>query len=93
MPGNAGTLQVGKNIEIGVNEFIKIKELCINEEIDIVIVGPEAPLVNGIYDFFNEDETLQHITVVGPSKKGAQLEGSKEFSKVYDEVQHPNSRL
>lgn len=82
-PGNAGTAQVGKNIEIGVNDFKKIRELCIFEEIEMLIVGPEDPLVNGIYDFFKEDEFLQNITVIGPSKKGAQLEGSKEFSKEF----------
>ena len=82
-PGNAGTAQVGTNVEIGVNEFEKIKEVCISEEISMLIVGPEDPLVNGIYDFFHEDEKLQHITVIGPSKKGAQLEGSKEFSKEF----------
>jgi len=57
--------------------------LCLKEEINMLIVGPEGPLVNGIYDFFHEDEKLQHITVIGPSKKGAQLEGSKEFSKEF----------
>jgi len=82
-PGNAGTSQIGTNVEIGVNDFNKIKDLCISEEIDMLIVGPEDPLVNGIYDFFHEDEKLQHITVIGPSKKGAQLEGSKEFSKEF----------
>jgi phosphoribosylamine---glycine ligase len=82
-PGNAGTAQVGTNIEIGVNDFEKIKELCISEEIEMLVVGPEDPLVNGIYDFFKEDESLQNITVIGPSKKGAQLEGSKEFSKEF----------
>lgn len=82
-PGNAGTAQVGTNIEIGVNEFEKIKELCISEEINMLIVGPEDPLVNGIYDYFHTDETLQHVVVIGPSKKGAQLEGSKEFSKKF----------
>ena len=82
-PGNAGTAQVGTNIEIEVNDFKKVKELCVVEEIDMLIVGPEDPLVNGIYDFFQEDETLQHITLIGPSKKGAQLEGSKEFSKKF----------
>jgi len=82
-PGNAGTAQIGTNIEIGVNDFQKIKDLCLKEEIDILIVGPEDPLVNGVYDFFHEDEQLQHITVIGPSKKGAQLEGSKEFSKEF----------
>jgi len=82
-PGNAGTSQIGTNVEIGVNDFDKIKDLCISEEIDMLIVGPEDPLVNGIYDFFHEDKKLQHITVIGPSKKGAQLEGSKEFSKEF----------
>jgi len=83
VPGNAGTAQIGTNIEIGVNDFQKIKDLCLKEEIDMLIVGPEDPLVNGVYDFFHEDEQLQHITVIGPSKKGAQLEGSKEFSKEF----------
>lgn len=82
-PGNAGTAQVGTNIEIGVNEFEKIKELCITEDINMLIVGPEDPLVNGIYDYFNAHEKLQHVVVIGPSKKGAQLEGSKEFSKKF----------
>ena len=82
-PGNAGTNQVGTNVNIGVNDFEKIKELCISEQVSMIVVGPEEPLVNGIYDFFNEDESLQHITVIGPSKKGAQLEGSKEFSKKF----------
>jgi phosphoribosylamine--glycine ligase len=82
-PGNAGTSQIGTNVEIDVNDFDKIKDLCISEEIEMLIVGPEDPLVNGIYDFFHEDEKLQHITVIGPSKKGAQLEGSKEFSKEF----------
>jgi len=82
-PGNAGTAQIGTNIEIGVNDFEKIKELCISEDIEMLVVGPEDPLVHGIYDFFKEDESLQNITVIGPSKKGAQLEGSKEFSKEF----------
>ncbi|MDG1719287.1 MAG: phosphoribosylamine--glycine ligase [Flavobacteriales bacterium] len=82
-PGNAGTEQIGRNIDISINDFQKIKDLCLKEEINMLIVGPEDPLVNGIYDFFHEDEKLQHITVIGPSKKGAQLEGSKEFSKEF----------
>ena len=82
-PGNAGTEQIGRNIDISINDFQKIKDLCLKEEINMLIVGPEGPLVNGIYDFFHEDEKLQHITVIGPSKKGAQLEGSKEFSKEF----------
>ena len=82
-PGNAGTEQIGRNIDISINDFQKIKDLCLKEEINMLIVGPEGPLVNGIYDFFHEDEKLQHITVIGPSKKGSQLEGSKEFSKEF----------
>ena len=82
-PGNAGTKQIGRNIDISVNDFQKIKDVCLKEEINMLIVGPEGPLVNGIYDFFHEDEKLDHITVIGPSKKGAQLEGSKEFSKEF----------
>ena len=82
-PGNAGTEQIGRNIDISITDFQKIKDLCLKEEINMLIVGPEGPLVNGIYDFFHEDEKLQHITVIGPSKKGAQLEGSKEFSKEF----------
>ena len=82
-PGNAGTKQIGRNIDISVNDFQKIKDLCLKEEINMLIVGPEGPLVNGISDFFHEDEKLHHITVIGPSKKGAQLEGSKEFSKEF----------
>ena len=62
---------------------MRIKQLCISEEINMLIVGPEDPLVNGIYDYFHADEKLQHIVVIGPSKKGAQLEGSKEFSKEF----------
>ena len=75
--------QVGININIGVNEFDKIKKLCVKEEINMIIVGPEDPLVNGIYDFFNNEDGLKHISVIGPSKKGAMLEGSKEFSKKF----------
>ena len=82
-PGNAGTAQVGVNINIGVNEFEEIKKLCIKEEINMIIVGPEDPLVNGIYDFFNNEVGLEHISVIGPSRKGAMLEGSKEFSKKF----------
>ena len=82
-PGNAGTEQIGTNVNISVNDFKTIKELCLKEEVGMLIVGPEDPLVNGIYDFFQQDKKLQHITVIGPSKKGAQLEGSKEFSKQF----------
>jgi len=80
-PGNAGTHAFGTNVNISVNDFSAIKTLCIAEDINLVLVGPEDPLVNGIVDFFSDDEDLLHIPVIGPSKEGAQLEGSKDFSK------------
>ena len=82
-PGNAGTNELGTNVEIGVNDFESIKKLALEEDIDMLIVGPEDPLVNGIFDFFNGDESLKQITVIGPSKQGAKLEGSKEFAKEF----------
>ena len=82
-PGNAGTSEVGSNINISINNFEEIKQLSIDEEIDMLIVGPEEPLVNGIFDFFKNDNSLKNITVIGPSKDGAQLEGSKEFAKKF----------
>ena len=82
-PGNAGTSEVGSNINISINNFEEIKQLSIDEEIDMLIVGPEDPLVNGIFDFFKNDNSLKNITVIGPSKDGAQLEGSKEFAKKF----------
>lgn len=80
-PGNAGTAQVGTNIQIGINDFEAQKEFVLRNQIDMVVVGPEDPLVNGVYDYYFNDEELKQIPVIGPSKKGAQLEGSKEFSK------------
>src|SRR5690606_12490219 len=82
-PGNSGTKEIATNIAIGVNDFEKIKDFCLNEKIEMVVVGPEDPLVNGIYDFFKNDERLKNIQVIGPSKIGAQLEGSKEFAKEF----------
>ena len=82
-PGNAGTEKVGTNINISVNDFESIKEFVISEKIELVLVGPEDPLVNGIYDFFQEDEQLKNISLIGPSKEGAQLEGSKKFAKEF----------
>ena len=82
-PGNAGTEKVGTNINISVNDFESIKEFVISEKIELVLVGPEDPLVNGIYDFFQEDERLKNISLIGPSKQGAQLEGSKKFAKEF----------
>ena len=82
-PGNAGTAQVGTNVNIGVNDFESIKDFVLAENIELVVVGPEDPLVNGIYNFFKEDEQLKNISLIGPSKEGAQLEGSKEFAKEF----------
>ena len=82
-PGNAGTENIGINIDVSPNDFKKIKSLCINKEINMLIVGPEDPLVNGIYDFFKSEESLKHITVIGPCSKASQLEGSKEFAKQF----------
>ena len=82
-PGNAGTSTIATNVSIGVNDFTEIKELVIAEEIDWVVIGPEVPLVAGIHDFFLEDERLRHVTVIGPQKLAATLEGSKEFAKEF----------
>jgi phosphoribosylamine--glycine ligase len=80
-PGNAGTKQLGTNLDAGVNDFQKIKTLVIENEIDLVLVGPEIPLVEGIHDFFAADTELKNVKVVGPKKTGALLEGSKDFAK------------
>ena len=82
-PGNAGTNELGTNIDISVNDFESIKKLALCEAIDMLIVGPEDPLVKGIFDFFSEDEELKHINVIGASKEGAKLEGSKKFAKQF----------
>ena len=82
-PGNAGTELIAQNIELDINDFNKIKLLCIKEEIDIVIVGPEDPLVNGISDYFEIQKELKGVTLIGPCKKAAQLEGSKDFAKSF----------
>ena len=82
-PGNAGTSEIGVNIDINVCDFDKIREFVLLENIELVLVGPEDPLVNGIYNFFKEDEDLKNISLIGPSKEGAQLEGSKEFAKEF----------
>lgn len=82
-PGNAGTKNHGKNINLSVNDFEGIKSFVIENAIDIVVVGPEDPLVNGIADFFEADEALAKVAVVGPNKEAAQLEGSKDFAKEF----------
>jgi len=82
-PGNSGTAQIATNINIGVTDFPAIKELVISKQIDMVVVGPEDPLVLGIHDYFLNDERLKHVAVIGPQKKAATLEGSKEFAKEF----------
>lgn len=82
-PGNAGTGQCGTNVDLNPLDFEGVKQLCIQESIGMVIVGPEEPLVRGIADFFAADAALRTIPVIGPSAKGAQLEGSKAFSKKF----------
>lgn len=82
-PGNAGTASVGKNVPIAVTDFAGIKKLVIDEKIELVVVGPEDPLVKGIHDFFLADEQLKSIPVIGPQQEGAQLEGSKEYAKKF----------
>ncbi|GAK95799.1 phosphoribosylamine-glycine ligase [Nonlabens tegetincola] len=81
-PGNAGTAAIATNIDLGVTDFDAIKEFSLKNNINMIVVGPEAPLVAGIYDYFQQEET-SHINVIGPSKKGAVLEGSKEFAKEF----------
>jgi len=80
-PGNAGTIATGANIDIKTNDFLKIKDFVLKNDISMVVVGPEDPLVNGIYDFFIRDTELKTVTVIGPSQSGARLEGSKAFAK------------
>ena len=82
-PGNAGTKNCGENVPISVNDFEKLKAFCVDNQIDMVVVGPEDPLVNGIYDNFKADARTKNIPVIGPSKAGAMLEGSKDFAKAF----------
>ena len=82
-PGNAGTALIANNLDFGVNDFVAIKKAVLLHKIDLVVVGPEDPLVNGIHDFFLEEIKLKHIPVIGPQKLAATLEGSKEFAKEF----------
>jgi len=82
-PGNAGTSQIAINVNLNILDFQALKKFVLQEKIDMVVVGPEDPLVQGIYDFFKENSELGHVPVIGPSKLGAQLEGSKEFAKEF----------
>ncbi len=82
-PGNAGTAQHGTNVDLNPVNFKEVGIFCLDRQIDMLVVGPEAPLVEGIADFFAKNNGLQHIKVVGPSKEAAQLEGSKDFAKSF----------
>ena len=82
-PGNAGTENIGQNVNLNIDDFDLIKSFVLSNNISMVVVGPEAPLVNGIFDYFQNDNALKNVCVIGPSKQGAQLEGSKEFSKKF----------
>jgi len=82
-PGNSGTAQIGINVPIAVNDFATLKQFALANAIQMVVVGPEDPLVKGLYDFFKNDPELMNIPVIGPSKTGAQLEGSKDFAKAF----------
>ena len=82
-PGNAGTAQTGENIAIKADDFDAIRQFVIDNSVDMVVVGPEDPLVKGIYDYFKADPSLKNVPVIGPSKQGAVLEGSKDFAKAF----------
>jgi phosphoribosylamine---glycine ligase len=82
-PGNAGTAEIAENVTIDPNDFEKVKEFVLSKGINMVVVGPEDPLVNGIHDFFLADDAIKAVPVIGPEKLGAQLEGSKDFSKEF----------
>ncbi|MDA9057119.1 phosphoribosylamine--glycine ligase [Flavobacteriaceae bacterium] len=82
-PGNSGTAALATNLDVSVTNFEGIKKQVLAHAITMVVVGPEDPLVNGIYDFFKEDKELKHVAVIGPQKAAAQLEGSKEFAKEF----------
>ena len=82
-PGNAGTASIATNVDLSPTHFEGIKNFVLQEKVAMVVVGPEDPLVLGIYDYFKNDDALKNISVIGPSKVGAQLEGSKEFAKEF----------
>ena len=82
-PGNAGTAELAENISLDLSDFKAIGDFTIQQDIDLVVVGPEQPLVDGIHDYFQNQPTLSNVTVIGPTKEGAQLEGSKDFAKSF----------
>lgn len=87
-PGNAGTEAVGENVAIAVDDFDNLKNFAVEKKVDMIVVGPEDPLVKGVYDIFKEDERTACIPVIGPSKAGAVLEGSKDFAKSFMKRHH-----
>ena len=87
-PGNSGTKLYGSNLSFSYNDFDAILKTCLNEKIDMVIVGPEEPLVNGIVDFLKSNKQLKNLMIIGPSKEAAQLEGSKAYAKKFMERHH-----
>ena len=90
-PGNAGTALCGTNLPIATTDFDKLSAACKEHAIDIILVGPEEPLVKGIYDFFQGKKGFEKLKVIGPSKNAAQLEGSKAFAKAFMKRQHPKN--
>jgi phosphoribosylamine--glycine ligase len=82
-PGNAGTAELGENIPVGVSDFEGLKKVILEKKIDLVVIGPEVPLVEGLHDFILADDELKQVKVVGPQKEGAQLEGSKDYAKAF----------
>lgn len=82
-PGNPATAQLGENVAISATDFDALKDFCLKEKVDMIVVGPEDPLVKGVYDYFTGNEATKHIAVIGPSKLGAELEGSKSFCKAF----------
>ena len=93
-PGNAGTAQVGTNVALRADDFEGIERFVLEHHINMVVVGPEDPLVKGIYDYFAARPALAHVPVIGPSKAGAVLEGSKDFAKAFMQRHNiPHGRL
>ena len=82
-PGNSGTMKLGKNLNIDINDFDAVKDVVLSNKIEMLVVGPEDPLVKGIHDFFKSEDSLKKVIVIGPKKKAAQLEGSKDFAKQF----------
>ena len=82
-PGNAGTSACGTNVALNPQDFAAVADFCVKEGINMIVPGPEQPLVEGIYDYFAERADVKHIPVIGPSKAGAQMEGSKDFAKAF----------